>query len=328
MQVFRLCNKEEIENILSSRNFRNIGHACKVDSRKNTHQYVSNKKYMHFFSHETGILHMLPSKGKYICVYNIPDDILKKSEGIGHYYDFINFKSIQKIPEYAIENEEIRFNYLDKIYIIEHDLDFDYYPSSNEISSNISCIYDFALLKEKLNQLLVAKDVVKEIEENMEDLLILIPEIKHMIGFEHNHPHHHLDVWSHTLEVIRNLNTQDMELNLAGLLHDIGKPFSYQDDEVRHFHGHPEVSYKMGIQILSRLGYSEEFINRVLYLVKNHDTVIDVNNLDNNNEMIKKLLELQYADARAHHPDKIEKRIKYLDKIKKQIYEKVEGIEK
>lgn len=328
MKVVRLCNKCEVEEILQRRSFEHVGHKCEIDSKKNTHQYLSDKKYMHFFKNEIGILHLSPTKGKYICVYDIPEDILKASEGRGFYYDFINFKTIQEIEEYAISNEEIKFGYLDKVFIIDQDIDFDYYPKREEISNNISCIYDFTSLKEELKQILSSKDVAAELETHLEDLLKLIPEIKYMIGFEHKHPHHHLDVWKHTLEVIRNLNTQDLELNMAGLLHDIGKPFSYQDEEVRHFHGHPEVSYKMSIQILRRLGYDEDIIYRILYLVKNHDTIIDVNNLGNSKEMIEKLLNLQYADAKAHHPDKVEKRIKYLDMIKKQIQEKVEEIQK
>ena len=48
---------------------------------------------------------------------------------------------------------------------------------------------------------------------------------------------------------------------MAALLHDIGKPFSYQDEEVRHFHGHPEVSADMTEEILKRLGYSKDFID-------------------------------------------------------------------
>lgn len=293
MKVVRLCNKCEVEEILQRRSFEHVGHKCEIDSKKNTHQYLSDKKYMHFFKNEIGILHLSPTKGKYICVYDIPEDILKASEGRGFYYDFINFKTIQEIEEYAISNEEIKFGYLDKVFIIDKDIDFDYYPKREEISNNISCIYDFTSLKEELKQILSSKDVAAELETHLEDLLKLIPEIKYMIGFEHKHPHHHLDVWKHTLEVIRNLNTQDLELNMAGLLHDIGKPFSYQDEEVRHFHGHPEVSYKMSIQILRRLGYDEDIIYRILYLVKNHDTIIDVNNLGNSKEMIEKLLNLQ-----------------------------------
>lgn len=184
------------------------------------------------------------------------------------------------------------------------------------------------LLKEKLQQILKGNDVATLLEENIEDLLKLIPEIKSMIGFEHKHPHHHLDVWQHTLEVIRNLDTRDQELNMAGLLHDIGKPFSYQDEEVRHFHGHPEVSYKMAREILTRLGYDVEFINRVSYLVRYHDTIIDVNNLNNTNEMTEKLLRLQYADAKSHHPDKVAKRIRFLDNIKQQLNEKQEEPER
>ena len=178
---------------------------------------------------------------------------------------------------------------------------------------------EFQSLKTKLEESLIESNNVESINENMESLLTLIPEIKNMIGFEHKHPHHHLDVWEHTLEVLKNLNSKDLELNMAALLHDIGKPFSYQDEEVRHFHGHPEVSCEMTQQILIRLGYDEEFIKRVSYLVKTHDTVIEPKNLDNSSEMIQKRLQLQYADAKAHHPDKIEKRIKFLDGVKAQL---------
>ena len=160
---------------------------------------------------------------------------------------------------------------------------------------------------------------MEAINQNLKYILVEIPEIENMIGFEHKHPHHYLDVWNHTLAVIQNLNTEDVELNMAALLHDIGKPFSYQEGEIRHFHGHPEVSYKMTKEILTRLGYEEEFIRRVGYLVENHDTVIQPYNLDNNFEMVQKRLQLQYADAKAHHPDKVGKRIQFLDSIKEQI---------
>lgn len=163
-----------------------------------------------------------------------------------------------------------------------------------------------------------------KIEENLEFLKEKIPEITNMIGFEHNHPHHHLDVWNHTLEVIKNINNQDLELKMAALLHDIGKPFSYQDDEVRHFHGHPEVSSKISENILKRLGYDEKFVKDVCYLVRTHDTIIDPNNLDNSYKMIMKRLQLQYADAKAHAPSKVEKRIRFLDAISESLSKNIE----
>ena len=138
------------------------------------------------------------------------------------------------------------------------------------------------------------------LRENQEYVIEQIPELKPCVGFDHRHPHHHLDVWGHTLEVVENIKSKDLEIRMAALLHDIGKPFSYQDEEVRHFHGHPEVSAKMTKEILKRMGYSETFIKDVIYLVSEHDTIIDVDNLDNTYEMILKRLELQYADARAH----------------------------
>ena len=166
-------------------------------------------------------------------------------------------------------------------------------------------------------------------EEKQDILFKYIPELNSMVGFEHKHPHHHLDVWEHTLLVLKNLNEyNDLELKMAGLLHDIGKPFSYQDGEVRHFYGHPEVSKDLSVQILNRLDYPKEFISNVEYLVLKHDTPIDPKNLDNSYEMIEKLLRLQYADARAHHPDKVRKRIDYLNSISNQLNEIKRDIER
>ena len=63
----------------------------------------------------------------------------------------------------------------------------------------------------------------------------------------------------------------------------------------------------------------EDFINNVCYLIKYHDTLLDP---DNFSKLDYKLLDIQYADAKAHHPDKVLKRIKNLDKIKEEVYNK------
>ena len=321
MKVYRLCDKNEIDIVFKSKSFNSVGNKFEIDPKKNTHQYLQDTEYIHFFKKPISLLYLSLLKGKYICVYNIPDSILQQYEGTGLYLDFIFFRNLHQIAEYAIPSKNLEFNYLEKIFLINEDIDFEYYPeSTDEVMNSLTCIYDFSYLKRKLEIILQGDNVATLLEDNLDDILMLIPEIKDMIGFDHKHPHHHLDVWQHTLEVIRQLDTKDIELNMAALLHDIGKPFSYQEGEVRHFHGHPEVSYIMAKQILERLGYDEQFINNVTFLVRNHDTIIDVNHPENNSKMTDKLLQLQYADARAHHPDKVAKRINFLDNIRQQLH--------
>lgn len=167
-----------------------------------------------------------------------------------------------------------------------------------------------------LESILTSDDVVKCINDNMDYMLSIIPEIKHMIGFKHMHPHHHLDVWNHTLLAL-SLSENDFEIRLCLLLHDIGKPFSFQEEgNIRHFKGHPEVSSLMSKNILKRLGYDEKFVNEVCYLIKYHDTPITKLDVSNNYDLSYKRYIIQRCDALAHNPEKLEKRKEYLSKTK------------
>ena len=47
-----------------------------------------------------------------------------------------------------------------------------------------------------------------------------------MIGFDHKHPHHHLDVFNHTLYAL-SLSKKDFSIRMALLFHDISKPYCY-----------------------------------------------------------------------------------------------------
>jgi len=169
-----------------------------------------------------------------------------------------------------------------------------------------------------LQEILLSDYVVNSINDNIDDLLLIIPEIKYMIGFEHNHPHHHLDVWNHTLLAL-SLSEKDFDIRLCLLLHDIGKPFSYQAEEVRHFRNHAKVSSNMSREILKRLEFDDEYIEYICYLIKNHDTLISDEEIDNNYDLCLKLIEIQKCDALAHHPDKLERRKKYIETINKKL---------
>ena len=167
---------------------------------------------------------------------------------------------------------------------------------------------------EFLKKILLSDNVIEEINNSKELLFKIIPELAYEVSFEHNHPYHHLDVWNHTLLAV-SLTEKDFELRLCTLLHDIGKPFCYQEglDGIRHFKGHPIKSREISEKILSRLKFEESLKNEMLYLIENHDSFIT--KIDNKELEIKRL-KIQYADAYAHSPSIIDRRIKKLDEVK------------
>ena len=161
---------------------------------------------------------------------------------------------------------------------------------------------------------------VDYLELNKKEIFETIPELKNEESFDQKSNWHIYDVWKHT-EVALSYSNYDFEERLALLLHDVGKPFSYQDDgEIRHFKGHADKSAEISAHILERLGYDTRTINRILFLIKNHSTTIDFNNVNGGNiELYQKLLNIQYCDTRAYNPEKIAPVIKRLDEIREKI---------
>ena len=178
-------------------------------------------------------------------------------------------------------------------------------------SSNLIISDDKRFKRVALKSILSADNVDECIRENLDVVLELIPELKFMIGFEHNHPHHHLDVWEHTLLALK-LSNNDFDTRLALLLHDIGKPFSFQDEEVRHFRGHPLVSAQIAKEILTRMGYDSDYIIEMCQIIKLHDMPIEEKDIAKDIDFFIKLFKVQASDAMAHNPAKNAKRIAYL----------------
>lgn len=169
-----------------------------------------------------------------------------------------------------------------------------------------------------LEDILTSSSIIESINNNLDYLLKIIPELEYMIGFDHKHPHHHLDVWNHTLYAL-SLSENDFEIRLCLLLHDIGKPHSYIEGDIRHFNGHALKSSEMTKEILERLNYDKSFIDEVCYLIKYHDTPMSKKDIQNNLELSIKRYKIQVCDALAHNPNKLDKRLKYLKKVRNNI---------
>lgn len=160
----------------------------------------------------------------------------------------------------------------------------------------------------ELNKLLLG-DGVKRILINYVDVISeFIPEIKPMIGFEQNNPHHYLDVWQHSVESIVQCK-KELICRLTMLFHDIGKPLCYSEDSqgIGHFYGHPKYSAKIAEATLKKLRYDNFTIAKVKDLILYHDCDIKpkrkqlkrlLNKLGK--ETVKQLFEVKIADTKAH----------------------------
>ena len=125
MKVYRLCRKEEIISILKNQNFDGVGQECIQDETINTHKYKNDKKYLHFFPKFDDLLYLNTTEGHYICIYDIEDEILEQTKGIGKYVDFIKFMNLVDIEEYAIETSSLDIKNLLCVFKIEKFIDYE-----------------------------------------------------------------------------------------------------------------------------------------------------------------------------------------------------------
>ncbi|HYZ85664.1 MAG TPA: CCA tRNA nucleotidyltransferase [Bryobacteraceae bacterium] len=99
----------------------------------------------------------------------------------------------------------------------------------------------------------------------------ILPEVSAMKGVQQPPEFHpEGDVWTHTLIMLEGLQQPSPELAMGVLLHDVGKPPTFQVRDRIRFDGHVEAGVEIATDILSRLRFSREQSEQIEALIANH----------------------------------------------------------
>lgn len=161
----------------------------------------------------------------------------------------------------------------------------------------------------ELDGILCGCNVLSILMNYIEVLGVVLPELLPMRNFDQHTPYHCYDVLEHTAHVVMHVRPTSL-MRWAALLHDVGKPSCFSQDETGrgHFYGHPLKSKEMSIALLKRLHKSTAFISDLCFLVEFHDEDIEptplaikqlLRQIDGRSDLVYDLCELKRADTKG-----------------------------
>ena len=130
-------------------------------------------------------------------------------------------------------------------------------------------------IREELNKIIENRNGAQGIGllQKVGLLKYIIPELEEGIGCEQGGAHKY-DVFTHCLEALNHAVNKEwsLEVRLAALFHDIGKPKSRRAGKKKEytFYGHEVIGARMAKQIMERLKYPKKSTDLVVSLIRNH----------------------------------------------------------
>jgi putative nucleotidyltransferase with HDIG domain len=108
----------------------------------------------------------------------------------------------------------------------------------------------------------------------------ILPEVKAFQGVQQPPEFHpEGDVWTHVLIMLDAMRMPTVTLAAGVLFHDVGKPPTFRIADRIRFDGHAEAGAVMTAEILRRLRFSNEFVDRIVALVADHMKFKDVRHM-------------------------------------------------
>ncbi|OGI16149.1 MAG: hypothetical protein A3E38_00885 [Candidatus Moranbacteria bacterium RIFCSPHIGHO2_12_FULL_54_9] len=101
-------------------------------------------------------------------------------------------------------------------------------------------------------------------------LRFILPELEVGIGVSQN-LHHIYTVWEHNLRALATCPSKKLEVRLAALLHDVGKPQTKRGEGYNAtFYNHDHVGARIAEKMLTRLRFPKALVKKATLLVDNH----------------------------------------------------------
>lgn len=134
-----------------------------------------------------------------------------------------------------------------------------------------------------------------------------IPALEETVNFNQHSPHHAYDVYTHICHVTAAV-PREATLRWAALLHDVGKPACFAQDETGrgHFKGHAQVGAAMAAEILRELDAPKPLAAEVVWLIDHHMELLPRDEAELSADVerdgltrTRQLLILKEADARS-----------------------------
>ncbi len=145
------------------------------------------------------------------------------------------------------------------------------YEAIKKLSENLTHISK-ERIRDELSKIILSHNGSQGIQMLSDTKLLrfIIPELELGIGVSQN-LHHIYTVWEHNLRALATCPSKKLEVRLAALLHDVGKPATKRGNGLHAtFYNHDHVGARMTENILHRLRFTKAIIQKATLLVDNH----------------------------------------------------------
>jgi len=183
----------------------------------------------------------------------------------------------------AVGNPDIRFNE-DALRLVRGvrlmcQLDFDIHPVTREsIEKNAHLLNNISRerLRDEFVKLIMTDFPMRGLimMKEVDILKYIVPELERGIGVDQNQAHS-FDVWEHNLRTLQHSADKKWPLHvrLSAIFHDISKPetrrFSKEKNDYT-FYGHDVVGGRVSREIMERLKFPKDLIDKVSMFVRWH----------------------------------------------------------